>query len=423
MSLAWDTWGTQTIGGTIYCIAQYGSLIYIGGTFLVNGVNFNGIAKWDGTNFTQMGPGFNGAVLSICTDPNGNVYVSGTFTQLTNFTPMNKVSKWNGTSWSTMNTGPSGASTDVRYMISDGGNNIYALGNFVNMGPITARGIARWSISQNGWFQVGLATNTADIYTGLFNNGILYVGGQITVMGGQSVNNIAQFNGTAWSRIGPLSTGPQSIVRSIAFLGNDIYTGGAGQTTVVFAKYDAGLNTWTQIATVPGGSGQSISSVVNFGEELYIGGNFTALSGDTSLVRFCKWNGTSFVPFGTGANNSINYMLVDNVTNDKLYIVGGFSNIDGNVFNRRAILYELPPPPEESAVTNYDGTQDDRFRAGQENALASSSVTFDTPFSGTPLVIIGDNQAGVIVTGKSSTGFTYTASNLPNLFNWFAILI
>lgn len=76
-----------------------------------------------------------------------------------------------------------------------------------------------------------------------------------------------------------------------------------------------------------------------------------------------------------------------------------------------------------STSTNYDKIQDARYRAGEETAVASGSVTYSPAFSQAPFLIIGQNQAGVVLTGQTATGFTYTASNLPNTFDWFAILI
>lgn len=75
------------------------------GTDLVAAGNFknaggqpvNGIARWDGTEWHAMGPGFNSTVYGICVF-NGELYAGGDFTS-SGGTSVNYIAKWNGSAW------------------------------------------------------------------------------------------------------------------------------------------------------------------------------------------------------------------------------------------------------------------------------------------------------------------------------------
>jgi len=78
--------------------------LYVGGNFrTAGGVEVNGIAKWDGTNWSSMGAGFNGTVYSMVVH-NGELIVGGSFTE-SNGTPLNRIAKWDGTDWVALDFG------------------------------------------------------------------------------------------------------------------------------------------------------------------------------------------------------------------------------------------------------------------------------------------------------------------------------
>ena len=80
------------------------SNLYVVGNFKNAGeVEVNGIAKWDGENWTNMGDGFNGTVYGITVFEN-EIIVGGSFTA-SGQTSLNRIAKWNGTEWQALDFG------------------------------------------------------------------------------------------------------------------------------------------------------------------------------------------------------------------------------------------------------------------------------------------------------------------------------
>ncbi|MEM1217757.1 MAG: T9SS type A sorting domain-containing protein [Bacteroidota bacterium] len=78
--------------------------LYVTGNFkFAGGVEVNGIGKWDGTEWTALGDGFNGTVYSLIVY-NGALIAGGSFTE-SGGTPVNRIAKWNGTSWESLDFG------------------------------------------------------------------------------------------------------------------------------------------------------------------------------------------------------------------------------------------------------------------------------------------------------------------------------
>lgn len=102
----WDSLGSGlsgNIAGTApvmypHDLCQLGTDLIVAGNFLkAGGITVNGIARWDGSQWHNLGAGFNGSVYGICVF-NGELYAGGDFT-MSGSTPLKCIAKWNGTSW------------------------------------------------------------------------------------------------------------------------------------------------------------------------------------------------------------------------------------------------------------------------------------------------------------------------------------
>jgi len=106
--------------------------VYAGGDFS-NGNSGNYhyyVAKWNGTNWSQIGSSFNGQIYALCTDRAGNVYAGGHFT---NGGGQYYVAKFDGTSWTELGgTNSLGANQYIFTLATDSLDNIYAAGQFTN---------------------------------------------------------------------------------------------------------------------------------------------------------------------------------------------------------------------------------------------------------------------------------------------------
>ena len=74
-----------------------GQLLATGNFEMAGGVVCNGIASWDGTQWSAMGAGFDNTVYSVM-EYNGELYACGAFSA-SGSTPIEKVAKWNGSDW------------------------------------------------------------------------------------------------------------------------------------------------------------------------------------------------------------------------------------------------------------------------------------------------------------------------------------
>src|SRR5579862_4907822 len=161
-------------------VADTNGNVYVGGTFTIIGTSFaNGIAKWNGTNWSSLGSGINGgAVTCLALDSSGNLYAGGYFTNAGGLSA-NYVAKWNGTNWSTLNSGISGGGNDsdgpyLSALACDTLGNLYAGGDFTTAGGVTANSIAKWNGS--AWTSLGSGMN-GQVNSLVFNSGNLYAGG------------------------------------------------------------------------------------------------------------------------------------------------------------------------------------------------------------------------------------------------------
>ncbi|MBL8755229.1 MAG: hypothetical protein JNK15_18160 [Planctomycetes bacterium] len=139
-------------------------------------------------------------------------------------------------------------------------------------------------------------------------DGSLVVGGKFTYAGGQQVNNVAQWTGTAWQ---PLASGvfPTAFggVYSLLELANgDLLVGGdiVGSQTV----NSRGVVRWNGSAWSGLGVGIPVVYGANVGVwalaesrngDVFAGGKFSQVDGAPS-DNVARWNGTAWVAMGTG---------------------------------------------------------------------------------------------------------------------------
>jgi hypothetical protein len=191
----------------------------------------NRIAKWDGSTWSELGIGMNDVVNALAVDLSGNLYAGGTFTSAGDISA-NRVARWNGTTWSRLGSlSSNGVNGSVSSLAVDLSGNLYAGGAFTSASGISANRVARWNGST--WSALvsgasnGVNGNVNALTVDLSNN--IYAGGTFTTAGQVNANNIARWNGTAWS---VLDTGLNANVTALTVdLSNNIYAGGTFTTT------------------------------------------------------------------------------------------------------------------------------------------------------------------------------------------------
>ncbi len=161
-------------------------------------------------------------------------------------------------------------------------------------------------------------------------NNILYAGGLFTQAGGQPANKIAKWTGSAWQ---PMGTGVVGNVYAMKFHGGRLYVGGTfssidGVTAANVAYYDG---TWHAMDSGLVGTLAEVRTFTIFNNEIVAGGKFSASASMNNLGNVARWNGSIWMPFGTGLNDKV--WALEVFQND-LYAAGQFDSTGSGIMCR-----------------------------------------------------------------------------------------
>ncbi|MGD1044155.1 MAG: SdrD B-like domain-containing protein [Bacteroidota bacterium] len=235
--------------------------------------------------------------------------------------------------WSPLGTGINNGTNGEVWALAVIGSDLYVGGNFTTAGSNTVNHIAKWngsswsplissSTSVNGIN--GMVTALAVIGTDL------YAGGWFTTAGGIPAENIAKWDGTNWSALGS-GLPAAGAINALAAMGNNLYAtsyiltpalGGPGN---LIAKWD-GAN-WSPFSVM----NDYVSSFLVDGSDLYAGGQFT-IAGTVPANHIAKWDGTNWSPLGLGTNYFIGGTGLEMIAGN-LYVGGRFTTAGGNTAN------------------------------------------------------------------------------------------
>jgi hypothetical protein len=247
-----------------------GPRLYAGGEFTqAGGSSMSGIARWNGITWSPVGAGMTQSggnyVAELLAYPGGDLggpslFVGGKFSIIGGVFVSN-LARWNGSTWSSvggsLGGGPAGTSTvnALALVESDGSlpGGLYAGGFFSLAGPVSAKNIARWN--GTSWSALGTGVGSTVGAICAFDDGAgsgqsLYVGGFFLSAGGISANNLARWDGAAWSDVGGGVNSSVSELKAIQLSPRDaevLYVG--GQFTLSPAG-DSYLARWQGCPTV-----------------------------------------------------------------------------------------------------------------------------------------------------------------------------
>ena len=283
--------------------------IYVGGVFTSPHLF---IAKWDGSNWTDVGnPGdFTDIVFKITFNPvtGEGPYVGGFFESVGGDPNLNKLVKWDGTGWTSVR--PGGDQIDgplsINPVIQDilftpDGSGPYICGSFTSISGTETNSIAYFD--GTNWIPSVILPGSILTYTEMaFNNNILFLANQnFFGLVGYDFPLQNGFILDTSARILSVSSSPSNILHigSYAIPGEDI----DGITGLYLAKYDQQSQSWTSVSGQTGEFNTAIE-IISFEkncENPYIGGDFTQIDGNPNLNFLTKWNGfkwTSINPIG-----------------------------------------------------------------------------------------------------------------------------
>jgi uncharacterized repeat protein (TIGR02543 family) len=192
--------------------------------------------------------------------------------------------------WRVMNPEIPEANGQVLAIAYDSANNkLYVGGALTATGAILVNNIAQWDGS--AWSALGSGVEGGDVYALAVSGSDLYVGGGFTTAGGSPANNIAKWDGSAWSALGSGLNGWG--VYALAVSGSDLYVGGffttaGGNSANSIAKWDG--SAWSALGS---GLNGGVKALAVSGSDLYVGGSFTTAGGN-AVNKIAKWNGSAW---------------------------------------------------------------------------------------------------------------------------------
>ena len=367
-----DGFGFELMEGgyytSVHAIAVVENNVYVGGRFgRAGGVPASGIARWDGSSWSNVGGGLDNCQGALCfptlytlAAKGNDLYAGGNFASIGGV-PANRVARWDGNKWSPVGAGiqicdPGYDCVTVTSMAVTA-TDVYAVGRIITdisrAGTATLDGLTKWN--GNKWDILGGVSGagpTLSLNTVQTTGTRTYVGGNFTLAGVIGAHNIASWDGNNWIAMGTgvqgcvdegLWFGCATFVYTIATNGDDVYVGGnftsAGNTPANFiARWDG--HEWSALGE---GANGPVRKIAIYGNHIYVGGQFTSIGG-VKANGIARFDGNNWSALGSGVDGEVEAIAFKN---NEVYVGGNFSKAGGKTaFNfARWIAPEVVPPP------------------------------------------------------------------------------
>ncbi|HYV93669.1 MAG TPA: T9SS type A sorting domain-containing protein [Chitinophagales bacterium] len=257
------------------------------------------IAIWNGTFFSELPilvtpTLYDSSVVNSMIIYNGELYVAGSFDTVNGIVNSTDIIKWNGTQWETVGGGAGSDSYLGTILLEVFNNELYAFGDFIDMGGSGANYLARWNGSTWNTVPFSIA-NVWSVYDMKAWNNSLFLTGYFSSINGVTAQGIAQWDGTTWSSV------------------------------------DGSM-----------GVQQSGSTLGIYNNQLCVGGSFNQIGGVSCPYGIASWDGSSWHDASNGVNSSSNYLTSFTEYNNELWASGYFypsigsrylMHWDGNVWS------------------------------------------------------------------------------------------
>jgi len=254
-------------------------------------------------------------------------------------------------SWSPVSSGITGDVVNTTWSLFAYDSMLYAGGRFYMAGGTYTNDIAQW----NGvsWNKVGTGTG-GNVNAMAWYNGNLYAGGQFDTMGGVIAHYIATWNGSSWDSVGKngMKTNQHGVYCMAVYKG-ELYIGGQFDTidgNPIFGIARWNDTNWSQLGTgiISTDEESTVSCMAVYNGDLYFGGEFV-FSGGTDIA---KWDGTTLSTVGGGAVGTI-YSLA--TYNGNLYAGGQLNTFGATSANNIAMWNGKSWYALDSGITGESG--------------------------------------------------------------------
>jgi hypothetical protein len=321
-------------------------VLYIMGSFArMNGDTMQSIAKYDGSNFSQVQ---NIGVTSCSSLPgcpyvifteriNDTIYLSGAMDEMDSI-EVNGIARLYNNHWDSLQSGlhnEFGSSSGYIADMVEFEGQLIACGGFYSIGDSVCLGTAvwageKWHCLPNPPLSDGssCSNNCMAIY-----QGELYMGGNCHDSI-ENPNDVFRWNGNGWDAIG-INSNMADISKMLVYKG-ELYVSGsmslnAGDPGDNIARWNG-----TQWNSVGGGTDNGIADMKIIEDELYVVGQFAQAGTPGNSIpakNIAKWDGEKWCGFASDFNYGIGAL---GYYNDTIYVGGSFSEVDGMAIDRLA---------------------------------------------------------------------------------------
>ncbi len=204
---------------------------------------------------------------------------------------------------------------------------LFGVGGFTDINGQTITNVARWD--GTAWQAAGtLGTPASQVRQLLLtSSGTLLACGSFGFFPLSPSADIASFDGTDWNPASPGFTGG-SVFAMTELANGDLVVGGNFTSVGGVTANNLAISSGGSWSALP----QNIGNVTTLathsnGSAVYVGGNFTTTLAGNTYNRIGVWSGLSWSPLGSGLNGPVDCMKV--LDNGDLIVGGGFSTAGG----------------------------------------------------------------------------------------------
>jgi hypothetical protein len=176
------------------------------------------------------------------------------------------------------------------------GSNVYVGGGFGNIGGQPRLRIAKLSGTSGNAFSAFNPAADNEVYALHRVGTSLYAGGEFTNIGGQNRDRIARLSTTSGNAFSAFDPGADGRVHALASSGSNLYLGGffatvAGQPRNRAAAVTTGSGTLLGFDpnVSPGNLVQGVSALAPSSSDLYVGGNYVQIGGDSQRIGLARF--------------------------------------------------------------------------------------------------------------------------------------
>jgi hypothetical protein len=330
--------------GAVTALAISGNTLYVGGSFdMIGPVTGGGVPVDTAAGAPAVGyPQVTGSVYAAVADGAGGWFVAGEFNRVGAEPRANLAhirSDFSVDSWNPGTNGPIFALVLI-------GQTLYVGGDFTILGG-QSRGRFAAVDASTGDVAPWAADADGAVRAIVFHGRALYLGGAFTSIAGQSRRHLAAIDAPT-GQVLWWNPDPDGSVLCLAVADDILYAGGdfihVGRVTryhiAAFEFFRGGVTPWN------GTANGRVTALAVSGGKVYVGGNFSRIGGQarsglaalsTRWWQAVDWNPGAVEEWGHGGPGSGTVTTLA-IQGDRLYVGGAFSSIGGQSRMRAAAL-------------------------------------------------------------------------------------